>query len=144
MTEGSEKFATKTIRQVHFIAAKPVEVYDAYINERKHSVFTGGKATCDPEVGGKFTAWDGYISGKNVELIKGRKIIQEWQTTEWPANYPPSILELSFKSKENGTELTMKHSKVPAGQVESYRQGWIDYYWKPMNDYFKKKKMNME
>jgi activator of HSP90 ATPase len=123
MTEGSEKFATKTIGQVHFIAAKPVEVYDAYINERKHSAFTGGKATCDPKVGGKFTAWDGYISGKNVELKKGRKIIQEWQTTEWPTSYPPSILELSFKSKESGTELTMKHSKVPAAQVESYRQG---------------------
>ncbi|MDQ5870233.1 MAG: SRPBCC domain-containing protein [Thermoproteota archaeon] len=90
----SEEFATKTIRQVHFIAAKPVEVYDAYINGRKHSVFTGGKATCDPKVGGKFTAWDGYISGKNVELNKGRKIIQEWQTTEWPPRYPPSILEL--------------------------------------------------
>ena len=124
--ELSEK--TKVIKHKVFIPAKSAQVYDAYVNAKKHSDFTGGKATCDPKVGGRFTAWDGYIIGKNLELTRGKKILQEWTTTERPKGYPPSILELSFISKEDGTELTMTHSKVPAEQVESYRQGWIDYY----------------
>ena len=66
----SEK--TKGIKQTVFIPATPVQVYVAYINAKKHSDFTGGKATCDPKVGGKFTAWDGYIIGKNLELIQGK------------------------------------------------------------------------
>ncbi len=49
---------TEKIIQTVFIAAKPAEVYDALINAKKHSTFTGAKATCDPKVGGKFTAWD--------------------------------------------------------------------------------------
>lgn len=130
---------TKTIKQTQLIPAKPEEVYDAFINAQKHSAFTGSKATCDPRVGGKFTAWDGYISGKNLKLDEGKRIVQEWKTTEWPDNYPPSILEFSFKKKNDGTELTMVHSKVPAQQAESYRQGWIDHYWKPLKAYFEKK-----
>lgn len=90
---------TEVIKQTVFIPAKPVQVYDAYINAKKHSDFTGGKATCNPKVGGNFTAWDGYIFGKNLELRKGTKIMQEWTTTDWPKCNPASILELSFIQK---------------------------------------------
>lgn len=76
-----------------------------------------------------------YIFGKNIKLEVGKKIIQEWKTTEWP-DYPPSILEYSFENKDNGTELSMVHSNVPAEQSESYRQGWIDFYWEPLKNYF--------
>jgi activator of HSP90 ATPase len=130
---------TVTINQTEFIPATPEEVYDAFMNTDKHSEFTGSKATSEPKVGGKFTAWDGYISGKNLELEKGKRIVQEWETTEWPAGYAPSVLDLSFKRKGDGTELAMVHSKVPASQAESYRQGWIDAYWKPLKAYFEKK-----
>jgi uncharacterized protein YndB with AHSA1/START domain len=58
-------------------------------------------------------AWDGYISGKNIELVKGKKIVQEW-TTEWPAGYPPSRLEFTLTVKGGGTQLKMVHSRVPA------------------------------
>ena len=93
---------TKTIKQKQFISAKPVEIYDALLNEQKHSAFTGAKATCDRRVGGKFTAWDGYITGKNVKLENGRRIIQEWKTSEWPQGYPPSLIEFTFKPKAGG------------------------------------------
>jgi activator of HSP90 ATPase len=49
-------------------------------------------------------------------------------------------LEFTFQPKDGGTEVTMVHSKVPGGQVESYRQGWVDYYWMPLKEYFEKKK----
>jgi uncharacterized protein YndB with AHSA1/START domain len=66
-----------TIRQKTLIPATPDEVYEAYVNPKKHSAFTGGRATCDPRVGGEFTAWDGYILGKNLKLEKGKRIVQE-------------------------------------------------------------------
>ena len=128
---------TRTIRQREFFpGVKPVELYDALINAKKHSAFTGAKATGAARVGGKFTAWDGYITGTNRELERGRRIVQEWKTTEWPAASPPSRLVWTFAAKRGGTEVTMVHSKVPASQSESYRQGWIDYYWTPLQEYF--------
>jgi activator of HSP90 ATPase len=131
---------TKTIRQEELIPAEPIEVYEALLDAEKHSEFTGSKATSNSKVGSKFTAWDGYISGKNLKLEKGKRIVQEWKTTEWPAGCEPSIVEFTFKKAKKGTELTMVHSNVPAEQADSYRQGWIDSYWEPLKEYFKKKK----
>jgi activator of HSP90 ATPase len=127
-----------TINQKVVIKASLDEVYEAFIDPEKHSSFTGSKATGTPKVNGKFTAWDGYIFGTNLELEKGKKIVQDWKTTEWPPNYPPSTLKLTFKKTEEGTEITMVHSNVPAEQAEDLRQGWIDFYWEPLKKYFKK------
>ncbi len=134
------KLKTTTITQKVIIPASPDEVYDAFINPKKHSAFTGAKATGEPIVGAEITAWDGYITGKNLELEKGKRIVQEWSTNEWPEGYPPSKLTLIFSKVEGGTELTMIHSEVPAEQAEDYRQGWIDSYWDLMKKYFKNKK----
>jgi activator of HSP90 ATPase len=114
-------------------------VYRAFLNARTHTVFTGSKATGTGRVGAKFTAWDGYITGKTLKLTNGKKIVQEWRTSEFPSNYPASRLELNFKAKEGGTEIVMIHSRVPASQTASYREGWVSSYWDPLREYFTKK-----
>jgi len=126
------------IRQTVVVGASPMEVYQAYVDPKKHATFTGTGVTGTPKVGGKFTAGDGYISGRYVMLEPGKRIKHEWSTTEWPAGYPPSVLELTLKPKGMGTELTMVHSKVPAAQVEYYTKGWTEFYWGPLKKYFGK------
>jgi uncharacterized protein YndB with AHSA1/START domain len=126
----------KTITQKVVVPAPPAQVYDAFVNPRVHTAFTGSPATGSARVGGTFTAWDGYISGVNRELVKGSRIVQDWQTTEWPDGAKPSRVEFSFKAVKGGTEIRMVHSNVPAEQADAYRQGWIDYYWDPLTAYF--------
>lgn len=128
----------EVIKQVAIIDATPVEVYEAYVDPKKHAAFTGDLATGMAKVGGRFAAGDGYISGKYLKLEKGKRVLHEWTTTEWPKGYPPSLVELILKPKGKKTELTMIHSKVPAEQAADYDQGWRDYYWEPMKKYFKK------
>ena len=130
---------TTTINQKLIIPASPEEVYDAYMDAKRHAEFTGSEAASDPKVGGKFTAWDGYIFGKNLELEPGRRIVQEWKTTGWPEGQPPSRVEFTLRKVAGGTEITMVHSNVPEEQSDDYAQGWGDFYWEPMKEYFKKK-----
>ena len=127
---------TKIIKQKEFIPAKPMEIYDALLDAQTHSKFTGARATCDRRVGGKFTAWDGYIEGKNVKLENGEHIIQEWKTSEWPKGLSPSLLELKLKPKGDGTVVELIQKNVPATQAKSYKQGWTDFYWNPLRKYF--------
>jgi activator of HSP90 ATPase len=126
------------IEQTMRFNATPEEVFDALVDPFKHSEFTGSRATTSRRAGARFTAWDGYISGKNIRLVKDKKIVQEWKTTEWPKGYPPSRLEFTLTAKDGGTELKMVHSKVPAEQVEDYRKGWYDSYWNPLKRYFER------
>jgi activator of HSP90 ATPase len=127
----------KTITQKTFVpSARPKEVYDALVTAKKHAAFTGAKATGAARVGAKFTAWDGYIEGVHRELVPGRKIVQDWRTTEWPSGMPASRVEFTFKAAKGGTEIRMRHANVPSSQADGYRQGWIDYYWTPLKAYF--------
>lgn len=127
---------TGTIKQKVVINATPDEVYNAFMDAKIHSKVTGSKATVVPKIGGRITAWDNYITGKNLKLIKGKKIVQEWSTSEWPKGYPPSILTIILKKAGNKTELTMVQSKVPKSQLKEYRDGWRDFYWNPLKNYF--------
>ncbi len=94
------------------------------------------KSTPEPEL--KFTVWDGYITGKNISLVRGKRIEQEWRTTEFPDGYPDSFLKISLRKKGDGTELSMIQSKVPASQVKRYDEGWHESYWDPLKTYFEK------
>ena len=128
------------IRQTQFIPnAKPVEVYRAFMNPRIHTAFTGSKATGSGKVGGKFTAWDGYITAKNLKLKSGRKIVQEWRTTEFPEKYPPSKLDLTIKAKTWWNP--NHHDPLQAPRVTSrrYKLGWVSAYWDPLREYFRER-----
>jgi activator of HSP90 ATPase len=129
------KLSTTTITQEFVFPGTPIVVYETLVDPKKHAAMTGASATGKIKVGGSFTAWDGYITGKYIELARGSRIVCEWTTTEWPAGYPPSQLDLTLTRSKDGTKLTMVHSKVPSSQAEAYRQGWIDSYWKPLKKY---------
>ncbi|HVO77637.1 MAG TPA: SRPBCC domain-containing protein [Methanomassiliicoccales archaeon] len=131
---------TRTIEQKVVFPATPDEVYDAFMDPKKHAEFTESEASGSSEVGGEFSAWGGYITATNVELVRGKRIVQDWSTSEWPEGYPPSRLEIELKAVAKGTELTLKQSKVPVEQADDYDQGWYDSYWTPMTRYFERKK----
>jgi activator of HSP90 ATPase len=97
---------------------------------------TGNPAKVDGKVGGEFTAWDGYIFGSTLALEPDQRILQRWRTSEFPDDAPDSRLEISFEEVGEGTKITLIHSDMPADQVDSYRQGWEDFYFKPMKAYF--------
>lgn len=105
------------------------------MDSKKHAAFTGSAAKISGSVGGRLTAGDGYIKGRNLVLTKGKRIVQEWSTTEWPRGYPPSRLEIRLSKAKGGTRLLMVHSKVPAEQRDYYAQGWKDFYWAPLKKY---------
>ena len=88
-------------------------------------------------VGGKFTAWDGYIFGTFLELEEGKRVVQEWSSTDFPEGYPPSKLELTFREVPKGTEIVMVHSSVPKDQEAETAEGWTEFYWDPLKQYFK-------
>jgi len=134
---GLRSSAVKTIRQRVMIPASPAEVYEAFVDPKIHAAFTGSPAKGNRRVGSHFAACGGYIDSVHRELTPGKRIVQDWSTTEWPEDAPVSRLELTLTAVTKGTELRMVHSNVPASQADSYRQGWIDYYWKPLHAYFK-------
>ena len=119
-------------------AVEPELLYKAWLSSKENSDFTGGAAKASSRIGGAFTAWDGYIEGKNLELVKNKKIVQSWRSTEFPKNAKDSLLEIILKPVKLGTKLTLKHYNIPKGQGKSYKNGWEKHYFVPMQEYFGK------
>ena len=118
------------------VSGLPERVYSAWLDSAGHTAFTRSEAKIDPTIGGKFTAWDGYIQGRTVELLSGRRLVQTWRTKEFPHSSSDSRLEVQFEWAEGGTRITILHSNIPDGQGERYKKGWSDNYFNPMKDYF--------
>jgi activator of HSP90 ATPase len=118
------------------LSATPREVYDAWLSSEAHTAMTGGVAHINPTVSGAFDAWDGYITGKTLELDPGRRILQTWRTRHFAPNDPDSTIEVVLAPERDSTLLTLKHSNVPDGQTSYEESGWRQYYFEPMKRRF--------
>ncbi len=118
------------------------ELYQAWLDSKQHSAFTGAGAKVKAQVGGKFTAWDGYILGKTIEMKPYRRILQSWRTTDFPEGCSDSVIDITFEDIAGGTKMTIQHTEIPEGQGEEYKEGWRQFYFKPMKAYFLRKRKN--
>lgn len=125
-----------SIRMSAVIPADAKAIYEAWMSGKGHGAMTGSAATVTAKVGGKFTAWDGYISGTTLELKPGARIVQAWRTTEFGPDDPDSRLEVLLEKAARGTKVTLVHTNIPPGQGAEYRKGWLDFYFTPMKEYF--------
>jgi len=119
----------------------PIEskkLYSAWLSSKEHSLFTGSKAVVSNGLNRTFTAWDGYISGKNLILEANKRIVQSWRATDFPKEQDDSTLEILFEPDKSGTKLTLIHSDIPEGQGKEFADGWKKFYFEPMKKYFVK------
>ena len=125
----------ESLELTEWFKVTPKMLYDAWLSSEGHSDMTGGEAFCSNQPGNKFSAWDGYIEGENIELETNTKIVQTWRTSEFDENDEDSLLTIHLKPLNGGTELTLIHTNIPEGQTQ-YKAGWIDHYFTPMRAYF--------
>jgi activator of HSP90 ATPase len=111
-------------------------IYNAWLSTKEHTLMTGSPAKVNGCVNGEFTAWDGYIWGTFLELEANKRILQAWHTSEFPEDAEDSLVEFLLEEKDGRTTLTLYHRNIPDGQADSYKTGWLDFYFKPMKEYF--------
>lgn len=122
------------------IPASPQEVYDAWLDSITHSAMTGGEAIMSDAIGGEVSAFDGYITGRNIELVPSERIVQSWRTTQFEEDHEDSILTVTFEDADGVALLTLVHANVPDEQTSYEQGGWEEYYFEPMKTYFSKLK----
>lgn len=125
---------TKTLRQtVTFKGATPTAVYDLIADSRKHTSLSRVKAVISRKVGGRFSAWEGHLTGFNLVLKPGVRIVQAWRATGWwPDHY--SIAIFDFDRVPGGTRLTFTQIGIPPQRYSGHQRGWIETYWTPMRE----------
>jgi predicted ester cyclase/uncharacterized protein YndB with AHSA1/START domain len=133
---------TRTITHEVFFDTSPHEVFEAFMDPKQHAEFTGASADIDRKAGGKFSTGGGHASGTTVEIVKDKKVVQDWRDDKWPAGHF-SRLTLNFRPiyDERGTQLSLVQTGVPAESFEGINNGWRDYYWTKLGEYLRARKI---
>lgn len=130
---------SSSIRQEVDIKASPNRVYDALLNAKSFSEFTGAPAEIDPRSGGAFSCFGGIITGRNVELLTNRRIVQAWRVAIWPDGLY-SIVRFELQPQSSETRLIMDHVGFPEDMRahlngDEAEGGWHRRYWEPLKKY---------
>jgi len=125
----------RIIKKKYEISAPIGEVWNALVDPDVIDKWGGRAVKMDAEVGAEFQLWDGDIYGKNIEVVKERKLIQEWFSGDWPK---PSIVTFTLQIQDHGTILELEHVDVPDEEIDDVDQGWDTYYIGPMKELLEK------
>ena len=138
--------SSESIHQEAYFKAGPKRVYEALTNAKQFdsviqlsaamkSKTLGDKPTqIANEEGGGFALFGGYITGRQIELLSNKRIVQAWRVGSWePGVY--SIAKFEFTEQGSGTRIAFDHTGFPKGLGEHLAAGWKSNYWEPLEKF---------
>ena len=126
---------TNAIQQSVVFKAKPKRLYDILLDSKEFTAFTGGReATIEPTAGGAFSMFGGMISGRNVELLPAKRIVQAWRAGNWDEGVY-SIVRFDLADEGTGARLTVTHVGFPEDHRAHLAKGWREQYFEPIGKY---------
>lgn len=124
-----------SLHQVIDFTASPERVYEALLDSKRFTAFSGAPAQIDPGAGGPFSMFGGMIGGRNIELVPNERIVQAWRPEDWkPGVY--SLVKFELLKRGSQTQVVLDHTGFPEGRFEALNAGWKTHYWDPLGKYF--------
>jgi activator of HSP90 ATPase len=88
-------------------------------------------AEITPEPGGPFKFFNGFIVGRNLELVPNERIVQAWRVAYWPQG-AWSLARFVLVEQGSDTKLIFDHTGFPKGDADHLLEGWNGNYWQPL------------
>lgn len=141
--EGLSNSAASIHQQVDF-PASCARVYRALTRAPEFDALTrlsdavtlvtapGAKATAvSDRAGAPFTLFGGYITGRNLEVVPNRRLVQAWRAGSWdPGEY--SVVRFELKPQGSHCIVALDQRGFPDKQGPSLAYGWRVHYWEPL------------
>jgi uncharacterized protein YndB with AHSA1/START domain len=125
----------KTIKQRVKFKASPATVYELLADSSKHSAVTGRPASISTVVGGTFSTCENDVSGINIDLVPGRRIVQAWRHRKFPDGIFSMAAVTLTPTPDGGAELVLTHRGVPKELIAEVEDAWRDQCWSRMKAY---------
>ena len=114
--------------------ASPQRLYEALLDSRQFSGFSGRAAEINRDTNGAFSLFGGHIVGKNLEVITNRRIVQAWRVVTWPEG-EYSVVRFDLRAQGSGTHLVLDQAGFPEGMHDHLAAGWEANYWSLLRKY---------
>ncbi|KAL3457580.1 activator of Hsp90 ATPase [Aspergillus heterothallicus] len=115
------------------------ELFQTFTDPQRIAAFTRGppRQFDGAQVGGKFSIFDGNVTGEFVKLESPKLLVQKWRLAQWPADHF-STLEIGFDQNDldGVTQMRVTWTGVPVGQEDVTKQNWELYYVRSIKQTF--------
>jgi uncharacterized protein YndB with AHSA1/START domain len=132
---ASEQRMCKTIKQKVRFKAPPDTIYRLLADSRQRTEVTGLKAVISNKVGGKFSTDAGQVTGVNVDLLPGRRLVQAWRRNDFPDGIYSMAAITLVPTQSGGTELVLTHRGVPKHLLDQIDDYWRRFCWARLKAY---------
>lgn len=123
----------KTFKKTFKVNAEPSDIYSALTNPYTIELWSGYPAEMSTEPGSEFSLWEGDITGKNIEFILDKKVVQEWYFGEQPEK---SIVTITIEPDRENSKVTIEHTNIPDEEYDGIAEGWREYYIEAITDFY--------
>jgi len=125
------------IHQEIIFKANVQKVFAALTLEKIFAEFSGMKADLKAQPGEEFSLFGVFITGKTLEVVTDKLLVQEWRSFNWDADIYSTVRFALKPINENETLLIFDQSDFPESEKAHLEEGWNNKYWEPMRLYFK-------
>jgi activator of HSP90 ATPase len=115
----------KTFKKTFKINAEPSDIYSALTNPNTIALWSGYPAKMSTEKGSEFSLWEGDITGKNLEFIQNKKVVQEWYFGD---QTDKSIVTININPDSENSLVTVEHTNIPDDDFSEISEGWREFY----------------
>jgi activator of HSP90 ATPase len=133
-----------SIQRQAMIGASPAQVYAVLADADALSALSGMNGTAGRSAGEEFSAFDGHVVGRQIELVSGERIVQAWRFPAWePGTY--TIVRFTLESGNGGTRLVIDQDGEPDGVDgvgchptwhDHLEANWPTFYLTPLTRHF--------
>ncbi|MCZ7648265.1 MAG: SRPBCC domain-containing protein [Planctomycetota bacterium] len=122
---------TRTVHLAISLPAPPARLYEMYLNPQWHAAFTGAPAKIGRKPGTPFSAFGGILTGRILQAVPKRLVVQSWRSRNWKPTELDSTLILTFLPEGGGGRIELVHVNVPESDFGGVSQGWMKFYAEP-------------
>jgi uncharacterized protein YndB with AHSA1/START domain len=109
------------------ISADAAQVYAVLADAEALSALSGLSGQAGRSEGEEFSAFDGHVTGRQIELVPGKRVVQAWRFPVWePGAY--SIVRFTLQPEGDSTRVVIDQDGYPdESDVLGCHRTWHDH-----------------
>ena len=115
----------KSFKKTFKINAESSDIYSALTNPFTIELWSGYPAEMSTEPDSEFSLWGGDITGRNLEFIQDKKVVQEWYFGDQAEK---SIVTINIVPDGENSQVTVEHTNIPDNEFAEISEGWREFY----------------
>jgi hypothetical protein len=126
---------TKEFKQRVTLPCNAKLVFEQLLDSRKHTKITKSPAFVNKREGGTFTAFNGQLTGRNIEIKPNKKIVQAIRFKNWDKDCYSIVTLKTIQTSNNKCTLELLQVGIPSNNIGKVKKHWNNNYWQMFKDF---------